>query len=83
VPEKLVQPIINTIKDSTCLFIYYPEEKYLKSAYWLNKKITSLPIAGVYADMKCNDLPKPKYRLIEYHNRNGQIDSVKTIPVSQ
>jgi L,D-transpeptidase-like protein len=43
VPAALSLPIINTIKDRTCLFIYYPEAKYLKTAYWLNKKIDCLP----------------------------------------
>jgi hypothetical protein len=43
VSPTLAQPIINTIKDGTCLFIYYPQPSYLKTAYWLNKKIESLP----------------------------------------
>lgn len=38
VDPQLSTPIINTIKDKTCLFIYYPESKYLQTAYWLNKK---------------------------------------------
>jgi len=36
-PE-LAQPIINKIKNGTCLFIYYPEKSYMKTAVWLNKK---------------------------------------------
>lgn len=43
VPSALSLPIINTIKDGTCLFIYYPQPKYLQSAFWLNKKIDRLP----------------------------------------
>lgn len=43
VPSALSMPIINTIKDGTCLFIYYPQPKYLQSAFWLNKKIDRLP----------------------------------------
>ncbi len=42
-PTDLTASIINTIKDSTCLFIYYPEHKYLNTAYWVNKKVTNLP----------------------------------------
>lgn len=38
-PVKLAQPIINTIKDSTCLFIYYPDNNYLEHSVWLNKKV--------------------------------------------
>lgn len=41
VSPKLSMPIINTIKDNTCLFIYYPDAKYLASGYWLNKKVNS------------------------------------------
>lgn len=29
VPEKMATPIINTIKDGTCLFIYHPGQSYL------------------------------------------------------
>jgi hypothetical protein len=39
VAPELAQPIINTIKGGTCLFIYYPSKNYMKTAYWLNKKI--------------------------------------------
>lgn len=35
VPSELAQPIINTIKDRTCLFIYYPDPNYLSSSEWL------------------------------------------------
>jgi hypothetical protein len=41
VPPKLSMPIINTIKDNTCLFIYYPDSKYLSQGYWLNKKLNA------------------------------------------
>jgi hypothetical protein len=36
VSPELAQPIINTIKDGTCLFIYAPQQKYLQSSQWLN-----------------------------------------------
>ena len=35
IPRELAQPIINTIKDRTCLFIYYPDQNYLSSSEWL------------------------------------------------
>lgn len=35
VPQALAKPIINTIKGKNCLFIYYPDEKYLASSEWL------------------------------------------------
>ncbi len=43
VAPELAQPIINTIKGGTCLFIYYPQTSYMKTAYWLNKKVEGLP----------------------------------------
>jgi hypothetical protein len=33
---QLAQPIINTIKNGTCLFIYAPQQRYLQSSHWLN-----------------------------------------------
>ena len=35
VPRDLAKPIINTIKNRTCLFIYYPDQNYLSSSQWL------------------------------------------------
>ncbi len=35
VPVELRDKIINTIKDGTCLFIYYPDKKYLSSSQLL------------------------------------------------
>ncbi len=43
VDAKLAQPIINTIKGGTCLFVYYPDKAYQKSAYWMNKKVDEVP----------------------------------------
>ncbi len=43
VPQPLTGKVINTIHDGSCLFIYYPQKKYLASSYWLNKKLTRLP----------------------------------------
>jgi hypothetical protein len=43
VPANLSGPIINTIKDGTCLFIYYPQKDYLQASAWLNKKISGVP----------------------------------------
>lgn len=31
--------VIGYIKGGTCLFVFYPEEKYLAQSYWLNKSI--------------------------------------------
>jgi len=43
VKPELAQPIINTVKGGTCLFIYYPQASYMKTAYWMNKKVTNYP----------------------------------------
>lgn len=60
VAPELAQPIINIIKGGTCLFIYYPQPKYLKMAYWMNKKVENLPFA-------------PKLQLAEPKLENEQI----------
>ncbi|MEZ5015512.1 MAG: murein L,D-transpeptidase catalytic domain family protein [Flavipsychrobacter sp.] len=43
VSNELSEELINTIKDNTCLYIHFPEARYLKSSLWLNKPITELP----------------------------------------
>jgi hypothetical protein len=43
VASELSADIIETIRDSTCLFVYYPDKKYLASSFWLNKKPERLP----------------------------------------
>jgi hypothetical protein len=37
VPATMAKDIINTIKDKTCLYIYYPNKNYLAKSVWLNK----------------------------------------------
>jgi hypothetical protein len=36
VPFEVHEQIINTIKDGTCLFIYYPDKAYLAASRLLN-----------------------------------------------
>lgn len=43
VSTELAPRLINMIKDGSCLFIYYPQQQYLQSAYWLNKKLDKVP----------------------------------------
>jgi hypothetical protein len=43
VSPELAQPIINLIKDGTCLFIYHSTPKYQQTAYWMNKKVEHIP----------------------------------------
>ena len=82
VPSNLSLPIINAIKDGTCLFIYYPEYKYLKTSYWLNRKVEYLPENPLYANVLAAGQPvKPGIRVIQYIH-NGIVDSIKTMPVS-
>jgi hypothetical protein len=82
VPEALATPIINCIKDGTCLFIYYPEPKYMATAYWINKKVSSLPDYNVLSSMMPSDFNRPPFRTIQ-DIRNGHLDSVKRVPVNQ
>lgn len=37
VPVTLARPIIDAIKDQTCLYIHYPSKSYLSRSVWLNK----------------------------------------------
>lgn len=37
IPVALARPIINTIKNNTCLYIYYPNRNYLAHSVWLNR----------------------------------------------
>ncbi|HMO63416.1 MAG TPA: murein L,D-transpeptidase catalytic domain family protein [Ferruginibacter sp.] len=41
IPEKLHKPIINTIKNGTCLFIYGADKKYFSRSKILNGKLTA------------------------------------------
>ena len=43
VSDKLSNKVIDMIKDGTVLFIYYPQAKYMRTAYWINKKIDRMP----------------------------------------
>jgi hypothetical protein len=80
VPVDLAAPIIETIKEGTCLFIYYPEPKYLASAYWLNKKVSALPDYNVMANMIPSDINRPPVRTFQYIH-NGKLDSVRKVPL--
>lgn len=37
VPREIAQTLIDTIKEKSCLFIYYPDEQYLSSSKWLKE----------------------------------------------
>ncbi len=80
VPTALYRPIIDAIKYGTCLFIYYPDNKYLSSTCWLNRKITNLPENNMMADVLPQQAPKPRVRVIEYVH-NGIVDSSRTVPM--
>lgn len=54
VAPELAQPIINTIKGGTCLFIYYPQPTYMKTAVWLNKKLEKVP--GVHTEIASKEV---------------------------
>lgn len=82
VPVKLAVPIINTIKEGTCLFIYYPDTKYLANSYWLNRKMGHLPDQHVQDMMTPLELERPHVRTIQYMH-NGKIDSVRKLPTEQ
>jgi hypothetical protein len=80
VPIELSDTIVNTIKDRTCLFIYYPETKYMAKAFWLNKKVSSLPDYNLYGAMVPSELNRPRFRTIQYIH-NGKVDSSKRVKI--
>ncbi len=51
VSNKVIGKVINYIKDGTCLFVYYPQKKYMANSTWLNKKIDRLPEDHMIQDM--------------------------------
>jgi hypothetical protein len=79
VSAKLAQPIINHIKDGSCMFIYYPDAKYQQAGYWMNKKLDHLP-ETMLNEMAMVIPAKPKTRTIQYIT-NGKVDSVVTLPL--
>lgn len=42
IPRDLAQPIINTIREGSCLFVYFPDQKYIASSQWLNTEPSHL-----------------------------------------
>lgn len=88
VPSNLSLPIINAIKDGSCLFIYYPDKTYLKTAYWLNKKIDQMPMDEMGSDMRFASaiMPAKKkdtvlvYSFVDSHNKETNIRA-KDLPV--
>ena len=79
VPDKLKADIIHAIEGGTCLFIYFPDPKYLKTAYWLNKRVDRLPEPSLLQTIKM-ERPKPTKYIIQYMH-DGKVDSVKTVPI--
>lgn len=75
VPSQLSDKVINTIKDGTCLFIYYPEKKYLANSVWLNKPVKQLPGARIHLKM-----PEIREITIKYVSSTGKVDSIITVP---
>jgi hypothetical protein len=79
VPAHLSSAIINTIKDGTCLFVYYPQKNYLKRSYWLNKKTDRLPddsnpfqllTAQANPEADCPTVVVPKTQIIVVRDTN-------------
>ncbi len=43
VPVEFSRPVINTVKDSTCLFVFYQNQEYLAGSRWLK---SGIPVPG-------------------------------------
>lgn len=49
VSSEISDEVIEMIKGGTCMFIYFPQKKYIQTSYWLNKKPEEAPAIPVYA----------------------------------
>lgn len=55
IPRELAKPIIDKIKDRTCLFIYYPDQNYMASSEWLkNAEVKDQILNNAAAKMATN-----------------------------
>ncbi len=54
VEHRMAGPIIDRIKNGSCLFIYHPTKSYLKSSYWLNNPVRRLPREAKRYNFKTN-----------------------------
>lgn len=43
IPQELTQPVINTIKNGTCLFIFSEDQQYLEASAWLQADFPASP----------------------------------------
>ncbi len=77
VPADKAEDIVNTIKGGTCLFIYYPEQKYFSKSVWL-KKNSFLPELLLSDEMVPKRPESKQHRTIQYV-RNGVVDSTVQI----
>ena len=88
VPSTLAKPIINAIKDSTCLYIYYPDKKYLAESRWL--KTPEIPGGFLQQEDAPNKIKQSPHTLLaqRINPENGQENELQykhgaiTSPVS-
>lgn len=78
VPSALSLPIINAIKEGTCLFIYYPDSKYLKNGFWLNQQVASVPDFGMLDQSAPTVSAQPHTTQVQYYSGN-HLDSVLSV----
>lgn len=80
VPDDLKEPIINTIKAGTCLFIYRSDKKYANSSRWLNNPVSYLPQTNFDELVQVHKkAPQTTFKVQYVHN--GKVDSVKSVGV--
>lgn len=82
VPDKLKVPIIKAIQGGTCLFISHTDNKYQRTAYWMNKKVDHLPqnnMFGSIVKIQSKMGAKLPLKMQVQYISNGKLDSVKNI----
>lgn len=61
VSNKVINKVIDYIEGGTCLFIYYPQKKYLSGSVWLKKKVARLPEDFMLRDVQEKPIVKYVY----------------------
>ncbi len=89
--------VINKIQGGSIVFVYHPTKAYLKSSYWLNNKIASLPAEADLVDIELakeaqnkfvtmsatNDSLNLKQRITPINGKKLYIDSANAIVKKQ
>jgi hypothetical protein len=81
VASELSAGIIETIRDGTCLFIYYPDQRYLASAYWLNRPVERVPATDPFPLLPGAAGPEQEQLAAQVIDRDSFMKQERYMPV--